>query len=283
MQTHMLLTIVIANYNYGRFLSSAIESILAQKCKEQIEIIICDAGSTDDSVEVIKKFDKQIAWWCSEKDGGQSEAFNKGFKHAHGDWLTWLNADEVYCPHALERFIDYVEEHPSAKWVTGNYIGFENGTDKIISVAWGPRCQPWFLRKNRVPFAVFGPTSFWRRDVYEAIGPIDEKLHYAMDFDYWIRLTMAGIPQYRLDYFCWAFRIHSFSKTAGVQNGNVMAKRNAEMEYIKSKTGYSFAFSCKNPWYLIWLLCRCLDGSIWKRFLLRRKLIGKTINLGNLP
>ena len=86
-----LLSIVIANYNYGRFLEEAIQSVLMQDAGDLAELIICDAESTDNSVEVIKKYEKHITWWCSEKDGGQSAAFNKGFSHARGKFLTWLN------------------------------------------------------------------------------------------------------------------------------------------------------------------------------------------------
>ena len=89
-----LLSIVIANYNYGRFLEEAIQSVLSQSCNDY-ELIIVDGGSTDNSVEIIKKYEDKIAWWVSEKDKGQSDAFNKGFAHAKGKYLTWLNADDI--------------------------------------------------------------------------------------------------------------------------------------------------------------------------------------------
>jgi len=79
-----LLSIVIANYNYGRFLESAILSVVSQELADKVELIVCDGGSTDDSVEIIKKYSGQISWWVSEKDNGQSDAFNKGFAHARG-------------------------------------------------------------------------------------------------------------------------------------------------------------------------------------------------------
>ena len=90
-----ILSIVIANYNYGRFLEDAIRSVCLQNMGDKIELIICDAASTDNSLEIIRKYASKIAWWCSEKDGGQSAAFNKGFSHARGKYLTWLNADDV--------------------------------------------------------------------------------------------------------------------------------------------------------------------------------------------
>ena len=120
------LSIVIANYNYGRYLKDAINSILSQclppvcvngrnvlpvrGTDNAVELIICDAASTDDSVEIIQSYERYITWWCSEKDGGQSEAFNKGFCHSTGEWLTWLNADELLCPNVLYKFIQLVRQ-----------------------------------------------------------------------------------------------------------------------------------------------------------------------------
>ena len=243
------LSIVIANYNYGRYLKDAINSILSQclppvcvngrnvlpvrGTDNAVELIICDAASTDDSVEIIQSYERYITWWCSEKDGGQSEAFNKGFCHSTGEWLTWLNADELLCPNVLYKFIQLVRQKKSAKWVTGNYMGFNDDNKKITSITWGPHVTAPFLKRSNAPFPVFGPTSFWRRDVYDKIGPIDESLHYAMDFEYWQRMIMAGIKPVRLNCFCWAFRVHNASKTAGVQCDALLEKRNKLVEFEK--------------------------------------------------
>ena len=135
-----LLSIVIANYNYGRFLEEAIQSVAHQEGVEKVELIICDAASTDNSVEIIKKYASGlppntsyydwaashptsliphplITWWCSEKDNGQSEAFNKGFSHAKGEWLTWLNADEIYADGVLSALFSLIARKKKAQWI----------------------------------------------------------------------------------------------------------------------------------------------------------------------
>jgi len=300
--TRPLLSIVIANYNYGRFLEDAIKSVIAQEVGDKVELIICDAASTDNSVEIIKKYadglppntpyeewlvqtnpelstlnSQLITWWCSEKDGGQSAAFNKGFSHARGEWLTWLNADDFYLPGVLNHFIDVVIKHPGAEWITGNKVHFDSASGKIISVNWGPHCQPPFMRKNHAISAVFGPSSFFKKSLYERMGPIDEKLHYAMDSAYWARCTMAGVRQKRLNVLCWAFRNHEESKTAGVQADTTTKKRQAETNYWRNETGYSYKVSMSNPWYVLWLVWRIFDGSLFQRAMLKFSLEGKSI------
>lgn len=273
-----LLSVVIANYNYGRFLENALRSIISQGAGEAVEIIICDAGSTDGSVEIIKKYEKHIAWWCSERDGGQSEAFNKGFSRAKGEWLTWLNADEIYLPGTLVKFAQTAARLKHAEWITGNLLKFDDSSRKITYVSWGPHYVPGWFRYNRATTDVFGPSTFFKKSLYEKMGPIDETLHFAMDTEYWTRLTMAGVKQYRLNHICWAFREHGESKTGGVQSSETKEKRSKEREYWQQKLGYSYRGSFANPWYVLWLICRILDGSLLIRFVKRARLIGKTLD-----
>ena len=117
-----IISIVIANYNFGRFLADAIESVLAQDMGDDVELIICDGGSTDNSIEVIKKYEDKIAWWVSENDGGQSAAFNKGFAHAHGRFLTWLNADDILTRGALRAIANEIHKNPSCEWFVGSSV-----------------------------------------------------------------------------------------------------------------------------------------------------------------
>ena len=134
----VLFSIVIANYNYGRFLEDAIVSVLNQCCParkcpdgvsrlslptgEFVELIVCDGGSVDDSVTVIKRYADSISWWCSEKDLGQSDAFNKGFAHSIGLFLTWLNADDIFTRGALLKIRNVWMSNPSCRWITGSSL-----------------------------------------------------------------------------------------------------------------------------------------------------------------
>lgn len=288
-----LLTIVIANYNYGRFLESAICSVLAQcDCPqrdetgrvrlpvtgasgESVELIICDAASKDNSLEIIRKYSNYLSWWCSEKDNGQSDAFNKGFRNGRGKWLTWLNADDVYYPGTLLAFVNKVRSNPKAKWITGNTITFAEDTRKVTFVTWGPHVCAKFLTKNHAQMYPFGPTSFWLRSVYDDLGGIDEKLDYTMDLEYWARLTMAGIIQTRLNHICWVFRAHEEAKSTGKRRELKIGA--VEEKYWTKKTGYYYVNGFSNPWYWLWLFLRIVDGSMFVRYYRRFMMLGQPI------
>ena len=286
-----LISIVIANYNYGRFLETAIKSVLYQ-ADERVELIICDAASTDNSVEIIKKYadglppntprsewetnDKRlstnsqrlITWWCSEKDGGQSAAFNKGFVHAKGKYLTWLNADDLLVPGSLPHVLKILEKYPKCNWFTANSFRFlQDGT--VMEANWGPHWYPDFFQRKSSPIVVFGPTSFFTREIYERVGRIDEQLNYAMDNDLWLKFITAGIKQRRINCMVWAFRMHEDSKTAEFGEHRLDDESHRKLveegRIIAQKLGYKMS----KFMHLIVRLWRFLDGSMVYRAYLR--------------
>ena len=267
-------SIVIANYNYGHLLSSAIESIITQDC-DDYELIIVDGGSTDNSVEVIKEYEKYISWWVSEPDKGQSNAFNKGFSHAKGKFFTWLNADDLLLPGTLSAVKSKLMKHPDVLWATGNVLFFLHANGKVLRAPWGPHCLPIWLQGREKVVVSFGPTTFWSQIIYNELGPIDESLHYTMDTDYWVRITYAGYKQLRINHYCWAFRMHEDSKTAEYE-GHLMANRIAEKkehEYIAIK----YTWKTKKNWRYIGLFMRFIDCSMFVAFYNLIKIRGKDV------
>lgn len=257
------LSIVIANYNYGDLIESSIESILNQDCQDY-ELIIVDGNSTDNSVSVIKQYEKHIAWWVSEPDTGQSNAFNKGFEHAQGEFITWLNADDILLPGTIKAVKEALLSHPEADYATGNFVRFLSDSKEIIEATWGPSYLPAWLQGIGRFNPIYGPTTFWRKSIYDKIGPIDESLRFTMDVEYWARLTMSGYLQVRVNHYCWGFRMHNRSKTAEFggheRELKVRSIMKNELKYIKEKTGY-------NPTkYWIWIgyMMRFIDGSAYR-------------------
>lgn len=205
-------SIVIVNYNHGRYLEKAIRSVLNQSCHDY-ELIIIDGASTDNSVEIIRKYADRLAWWVSESDKGQSEAFNKGFAKAKGDFYLWLNADDLLLPGSLEAASRYLREHPDCKWLAGNTVYFDS-EEKIYRCLYGPYWNSWLMKQTLVCNMVNGPSSIFHRSLFEKVGGIDPNLHYVMDLDLWIKFVDAGARYHRLHRYVWGFRVHEGSKTS---------------------------------------------------------------------
>lgn len=231
-----LLSIVIANYNYGRFLENAIQSVIVQEMGEKVELIICDAASTDNSVEIIKKYanglppntifarwhptsqnsrpaTQLITWWCTEKDGGQSAAFNKGFSHARGRFLTWLNADDIILPGTLKQLENAVAKYPKCEWFVGGCFWLDPEM-RVFKCGRARHMSRWRARRGCVN--VCGPSSFFSRRLFEEVGGVDERFQYSMDTDLWLRFAINGNMAFRpFVRYAWGLRLHPDAKMSG--------------------------------------------------------------------
>lgn len=220
-----LLSIIIANYNYGRFLEEAIQSVLSQSCQD-FELIIVDGGSTDNSVEVIKKYRDRIAWWVSEPDKGQSNAFNKGFARANGRFLTWLNADDVMLPRVIENLKIAADKHPKCEWFVGGVLWLDPEM-RIINCGRGRPFSEIRYREGNV--SVWGPSSFFTKRLLDAVGGVDERFHYTMDTDLWLRFAYKENARYKPFYsYAWGLRLHPAAKMSG-HNFTKDGKLNTEL------------------------------------------------------
>jgi len=235
-----LMSIVIANYNYGLFLETAIQSILSQcniemqlPCGAVVELIIVDGGSTDNSLEVIRKYARSVAWWCSEKDTGQGAALNKGFKQASGEYYLWLNADDVLLPGALE-VVAKEAEISGARWIVGNtkIIDEKNRVLKCLrDGAWREAMY------SHAPIRVYGPSAVFHRSLFEWVGGFDETLHYTMDTDLWLKFKNMGERYLRVNRYLWGFRCHRLSKTNSGELAATESDQDAERRRVYQTNG----------------------------------------------
>lgn len=208
-----LLSVVVANYNYGHYLEDAIKSVMDQEAVENIELIVCDGGSTDNSVEIIKKYENRLSWWCSEKDDGQSAAFNKGFAHAHGRFLTWLNADDIMMPGVIAKLRDAIENNPRCEWFAGGTVWLKPNGRPFRCVCARP-FSGFLLDHGHIP--VWGPSSFFSSQMYNRTSGFREDYHYMMDTDLWFRFHFDQGASYDiLPGYVWGFRVHPAAKTSG--------------------------------------------------------------------
>ena len=266
-----LLSIVIANYNYGQFLESSIRSVVEQDVFGECELLVVDGGSTDNSIEIVKKYESKIAWWVSEKDRGQSDAFNKGFAHAKGKYLTWLNADDVLVPGALAKVIKAFKRHPETEWFTANTIRFLND-GSVYQIWWGPHWCPMVLQRKNSPIVTFGPSTFFAKALYDRLGPIDETFHLVMDTDLWMRYMSAGVKQRRINCFVWGFRMHELSKTAEFGEHNLTGRALERMKEESARVDAKNRYCSSKLLRLLCLLVRVFDGSFVRKWWWRRSI-----------
>lgn len=187
-------SVVTPSYNQAQFLEATLRSVLEQEYP-RLEYIVNDGGSTDGSVDIIARYASQLAYWVSERDKGQSDAINKGWQRATGEIVAWLNSDDTYLPGAIRTAVDFFQTHPD--------VGIVYSDCPLID-AQGKRIGLLGAERYAMETLVFGnyipqSTVFIRRAVLERIGLLDPTMHYAMDYDYWVRAALyfqfAVIPQ----------------------------------------------------------------------------------------
>ena len=232
----VLISIVMANYNYGRYLEAAIKSVVEQEGFEKSELIVVDGGSSDNSVDIIKKYADRISWWVSEKDKGQSDAFNKGFAHAKGRLGCWLNADDLLLPGTLRAVIECLESNSNVEWVSGGTVYFKQENKTILWMRKGSSSR--FHYWNPGSF-VGGPSSFFSLARLKQVGGFDVGLRFSMDSDLWWKFTRLGMRNIHLKKYFWGFGIHQASKTAYAYFADKGDDFKREAVMLRKRHGYT--------------------------------------------
>jgi glycosyltransferase involved in cell wall biosynthesis len=203
------ITIVTPSYNQGRYLEQTILSVLGQHYPE-LEYIVMDGGSTDNSVEIIKRYADKLAYWQSKPDRGQSAAIANGFARATGEILGWVNSDDMLLPNSLEHVARYFVENPNCHFLVGDSIWIDSQGHCIARFY---ASAPSFRSIKYYRTAFNQPAAFWRSSAFEAVGRIDVTLQFCLDRDLFIRLTKLGRSNH-ISKFLAAYRWHALSKTS---------------------------------------------------------------------
>jgi glycosyltransferase involved in cell wall biosynthesis len=207
------ITVVTPSYNQAGFLDQTIRSVLSQRGHAH-EYFVVDGGSTDGSVEVIRRYEGRIDWWVSEKDRGQADAIAKGFGRASGDVLGWLNSDDVYLPGALEAVGRAFDAHPEWDALTAYHVRVD-AQSRVVSAHRIPRQSVGRARWGVHP--VNQQTCFFRRSLYERVGGIDLSLHCVLDTELWLRMFDTGARWGLVPTYLAAFRVHATAKGSSWQ------------------------------------------------------------------
>jgi len=203
------ISIVTPSYNQGQFLEETILSVLNQDY-QNLEYIIIDGGSTDNSVEIIEKYVNKLTYWVSEPDKGQSDAINKGFSKASGEILAWINSDDIYYPDVLREIGQYFFRHPEADFVFGYHDDIDYKGQIIRRGVYFPFVRWGFIRGFP---QICQPTSFWRKGVWDRCGPLDFMLNYDMDYNFFYNVIKEKFNIRSIPIRACAFRYHESSKT----------------------------------------------------------------------
>lgn len=221
------ISIVTPSLNQGCFLGEAIESVRLQHYPE-VEHLIMDGGSTDNSIALLQSLDGQESWshlrWHSGLDGGQSEALNRGFAQAEGDIIGWLNSDDRYRPGCFDHVVKAFAENPGVDVFYGDYASI-NQDGELLEVRREIEFNRFILLYHRVLY-IATTATFFRRRIFAEGNWLKEDLHYAMDYEFFLRLAAANYCIRRLPGVIADFRLHPASKSCSMKQLQSLEKRN---------------------------------------------------------
>jgi len=209
------ISVVTPSLNQGQFLEETIRSVLLQGYPN-LQYIIIDGGSTDESVEIIAKYAPWLSHWVSEEDRGQGHAINKGLQRSTGDILAWLNSDDYYLGGTLQRVAAHFRSHPELDLIHGRCRVVNEQSERVgeragLITCYGEIIDLWDVWWNKRNFVQ--PEVFWTKRIMDKIGPLQEALYWAMDYEYWLRILRAGGKVGFIDAELASFRLHPNQKS----------------------------------------------------------------------
>ena len=224
-----LVSIIMPVYNGEAYINTAISSIITQSYKN-IELIVIDGSSTDNTLKILEQYNEHISYLVSEKDSGMYSAINKGLSKANGDILCWLNSDDYYFPLAIENVVETFNAFDDIEWLTGRKVVI-NHNDQIIKIGCFKSFNSAFIKKGFYRGDAFGfitqETTFWKRSLLDKAGYLREDLRVASDFELWTRFA-EHTKLYSLNTILAAFRSHEGQLSSDIQ------RYNDECDSIKS-------------------------------------------------
>jgi len=248
MNTEPVISIVVPSFNQGRYIGETLASLVNQNYPN-LELIVIDGGSTDESVSVIRSFESRIKFWVSEKDNGQSHAINKGLTHVSGTLFNWINSDDVLEPGALQHLAGLSQQHPDKNLFIGKTRFFDSaGTIRLSN--------PILFSKPEITLGygqVNQPAMFYRTATLREFLPLNESLHLCMDLDLWMRYLVKYGQDHLLetDYCLAGFRFHENSKTMSNVNPFRNERDQLYSQLYSNVTANSVA-AASEPYYLLW-------------------------------
>ncbi len=278
------ISLVTPSFNQAEFLERTLRSVHEQDYPN-LQHIVVDGGSTDGSIEIIERYRHCIDIVIIEPDNGQSNAINKGFSHADGDVLGWLNSDDTLLSGALQCIGSFFRDHPKEAWMTGACRAIDANDQRLNDMyPSGDFTLPGTLIRD-VPFNILQPATFWRRSLSDEHGLLDESLGYCMDFELWCRFLASGTSLHVVDHVLATYRFHDASKSCGsplrfrealieIEKQYISQLSRADQRRLRKRMGYqtrSLAIDQAQgrPWLALlrrpwWLASQQVRAALWR-------------------
>ncbi len=231
-----LISIITPSFNQAPFLEYTLRSVLEQDYPN-LEYLVVDGASTDGSLEIIQRYNSRLNWWVSEPDSGQAEAINKGLQRARGEFVAWLNSDDMYARGALRKAVAALQTHADVGMVFSNVFSIDAHNRIFNTMRYGH-----YTLADLMAFNIIGqPGVFMRRSVLEKAGGLEPAYHFMLDHQLWLRMAALAPIQYIDDYFA-AARFHPAAKNVAsasrfAQEGLVI------LEWMRAQPGLASVFA----------------------------------------
>lgn len=218
------ITVITPSFNQAEFLERTILSVIGQNYPN-LEYLVIDGGSTDGSIEIIKKYESAITWWVSEPDAGQTDAINKGIARATGDWIGWQNSDDVYLGNVFAQVAELSLERPEVDLVIGDLqlIDADDNPGRVIKYV-----RPSYKALLAEGMLAANQAAFWKRSLHDQIGVLNTEMQCSFDYDWFVRLTERTQNTLHVPRVWGALRLHSETKTSN--RALQFAKENEEVQ-----------------------------------------------------
>lgn len=208
------ISVVTPSFNQAEFLERTICSVLDQGYPN-LEYIIIDGGSTDGSVDVIRRYADRLAYWVSEKDSGQSHAINKGLMRATGDWVAWQNSDDIFYPSTFSQLAECASRSPDACLIIGDMSMIDIHDQVLRDIKY---VRPTYGAMLAEGMVLTNQAAFWRRELHQQLGYLREDLHFGFDFEWFLRILKSGVRAEHVREMWGGLRMHQATKTAQSQS-----------------------------------------------------------------
>lgn len=232
------ISIIIPSYNQSEFIEETFLSVLDQNYPN-LEMIVIDGGSTDNTIDIILKYKDNFKFWVSEKDNGQSHAINKGFNKSTGDIVTWLCSDDTYLPNCLKTVAEYFNKNQDVDFLYGNVISIDENSRELNKIRNLPFTKLGFLNSiGSIP----QPASFYRKKVLTKSNLLNEEMNFFMDYDLFSRMIISGAKFKSISNLLATYRYHHQSKT--INSRSNLKQHNADrtklLKFYSNKMGVNY-------------------------------------------